>query len=167
MGGARYNNLEEKMTKTLFGERIGKQGKILVGCSAVLFDEKREKVLLTRRGDNRKWCLPSGHMEPGESAEECCVREVREETGLAVKIKRLVGVYSNPNRLLTYADGNQFHLVAIHFEAEVTGGKLSLSDETTAYGYYARAEINTLDMLEVHIERIHDSFMDQMQAFCR
>ena len=47
------------MTRILFGDRICKQGKIRLGCSAVLFDEKREKVLLTRRGDTGQGCLPS------------------------------------------------------------------------------------------------------------
>jgi hypothetical protein len=41
------------MTKVLRGERIGKNGRIRLGCSAVIFDEAREKVLLTKRADNR------------------------------------------------------------------------------------------------------------------
>jgi ADP-ribose pyrophosphatase YjhB (NUDIX family) len=155
------------MSKTIFGERAGKQGDILVGCSAVIFDESRKKVLLTRRADNGEWCLPSGHMEPGESAEEACAREVIEETGLLVKITRLIGIYTNPNRLLTYPDGNKFHLVALHFEAEVIGGELSISNETTAYGYYSRAEIDNLEMLKIHIERIDDAITNQAQAFIR
>jgi ADP-ribose pyrophosphatase YjhB (NUDIX family) len=155
------------MSKTIYGERIGKQGKILVGCSAAIFDEKREKVLLTRRADNGKWCLPSGHMEPGESALEACVRETKEETGLDVRVTRLVGIYTDPNRLLEYPDGGQFHLVALHFEAEVTGGALALSDETTAYGYFALPEIDRMDMLEIHRERITDAAADQIPAFMR
>ena len=55
------------MTQVLYGERIGKQGKIRLGCSAAIFDE-RGRILLTRRADNNQWCLPGGGMEPGESA---------------------------------------------------------------------------------------------------
>lgn len=40
------------MTQVLHGERIGKNGKIRLGCSAVILDETREKVLLTKRADN-------------------------------------------------------------------------------------------------------------------
>jgi ADP-ribose pyrophosphatase YjhB (NUDIX family) len=155
------------MSTTIFGERVGRQGELLVGCSAVIFDESRKKVLLTRRADNGEWCLPSGHMEPGESAEEACAREVIEETGLSVIIKRLIGIYTNPNRLLTYPDGKKFHLVALHFEAEIIGGELSLSNETTAYGYYSRTEIANLVMLKIHIERIDDAITNQTQAFIR
>ena len=44
------------MTQVLFGPRLGKEGKLRVGCSATIFDEKREKVLLTQRTDNGRWC---------------------------------------------------------------------------------------------------------------
>ena len=44
-------------------------------------------------------------MDAGESVAEACAREVGEETGLEVRIERLIGVYSNPHRLLEYADG--------------------------------------------------------------
>jgi ADP-ribose pyrophosphatase YjhB (NUDIX family) len=156
------------MSKTTFGERIGRLGKILVGCSAVIFDETRQKVLLTRRADNGQWCLPSGHMEAGESAMETCIREVKEETGLSVQVKRLVGVYTNPHRLLEYPDGNKFHLVALNFETEVIGGGLTTSDETTQFGYFSLPEIYGLgDMLQIHIERIEDTFKEQPQAFMR
>ncbi|WP_345324352.1 NUDIX domain-containing protein [Candidatus Villigracilis proximus] len=84
------------MTQTLYGPRLGREGKIRVGCSAAIFDAKREKVLLTQRTDNGRWCLPGGGMESGESAAEACEREVWEETGLKVRVTRLIGVYSNP-----------------------------------------------------------------------
>ena len=155
------------MSKTTYGERIGKLGQILVGCSAVIFDETRQTVLLTRRADNGQWCLPSGHMEAGESAVETCLREVTEETGLSVQVKRLVGVYTNPHRLLEYPDGNKFQLVALNFEAEIVGGELTTSNETTEFGYFSLPEIYGLDMLPVHIERIEDTFKGQPQAFMR
>ena len=88
------------MTQILYGDRIGRQGNIRLGCSAVLFDVNREKVLLTRRADNGRWCLPSGGVEPGESVTEACIRETLEETGLRVRVKRLTSVFSSPDRLV-------------------------------------------------------------------
>ena len=87
------------MAKIIAGHRVGQDGTIRVGCSAVIFDKDREKILLTRREDNNQWCLPSGGMEPGESASEACIREVDEETGLQVAIKRLIGVYTTSHEL--------------------------------------------------------------------
>lgn len=124
-------------------------------------------MLLTRRADNGKWCLPSGHMEAGESAVETCIREVKEETGLTVQVKRLVGIYTNPHRLLEYPDGNRFHLVALSFEAEMIDGELTTSDETTEFGYFSLPEIYKLDMVQMHIERIEDTLKEQPQAFMR
>ena len=78
------------MAKIITGHRVGQNGAIRVGCSAVIFDQQRQKILLTRREDNNQWCLPSGGMESGESASEACIREVEEETGLQV-VYQVVG----------------------------------------------------------------------------
>jgi len=56
-------------TQVLYGDRIAKQGKIRLGCSAAIFDVQG-RVLLTKRTDNGQWCLPSGGVEPGESVAE-------------------------------------------------------------------------------------------------
>jgi 8-oxo-dGTP pyrophosphatase MutT (NUDIX family) len=154
------------MTQIIYGDRIGKQGKIRLGCSAAIFDEQR-RVLLTKRNDNGQWCLPSGGLEPGESAAEACEREVLEETGLSVRVKRLVGVYSHPDQLVIYADGNKVQIVALHFEAEIIGGELGLSDETSDYGYFAMEEIEKLEMLGRHKERIIDTLAAQSEAFIK
>lgn len=55
------------------------------------------KVLLTLREDLHVWCLPGGHVEPGESLAEAALRETLEETGLRVELNRLVGIYSQPH----------------------------------------------------------------------
>jgi ADP-ribose pyrophosphatase YjhB (NUDIX family) len=80
------------MATILLGERIGKQGQLAVGCSATIFDATAQKMLLMRRTDNGQWCVPGGYMEPGENVTEACTREVLEETGLQVEVKRLIGV---------------------------------------------------------------------------
>jgi len=155
------------VTTIHFGDRIGKEGKIRLGCSAVIFDETRTKVLLTERADNRQWCLPSGGADAGETVEEACVRECLEETGLNVHVTRLVGVYSDPHRMVEYPDGNKAHIVALSFEAEVTGGTLGLSNETTDYGYFTLAEIENLEMLLNHKERIQDALKNQVAPFIK
>jgi ADP-ribose pyrophosphatase YjhB (NUDIX family) len=155
------------MATLRFGDRIGRLGQITFGCSALVLDDSGTKVLLTRRTDNGRWCLPGGRLDPGESAAETCVREVLEETGLEVEIVRLIGLYSNPHRLVEYADGNRRQIVAAHFLVRTIGGALQLSDETTAYGYFSRAEIAGMDVMEHHLERIDDSFAQQEAAFIR
>lgn len=155
------------MTQVLYGERLGKNGELRIGCSATIFDEARKKVLLTRRLDNDLWCLPGGHMEPGESAEECCVREVFEETGLQIRVKRLTGVYSNPDQLVVYPDGSKAHFVVMNFEAEMVDGELGLSDETSEAGYFSLAEIASMPMHDRHADRVVDTLAGQAEAYIR
>ncbi len=155
------------MTKILHGERIGKEGTIRLGCSAVIFNDTRDKVLLTRRADNGLWCLPGGAVDPGETVEEACIREIWEETGLRARIVRLVGVYSDPNKLVVYPDGKKVQIVAISFEAQITGGEAGLSNETTEWGYFSVAEAEKLEMLGNHFQRIVDSMLEQAAAFIR
>lgn len=154
------------MTQILYGDRISKQGQIRLGCSASIFDDKG-RVLLTKRQDNGQWCLPSGGMEPGESVAEGCEREVFEETGLKVRVSRLVGVYSHADQLTVYSETDKFQIIALHFEAEVIGGELGLSDETSDFGYFTMEEIEKLEMLGRHKERIVDTLARHKEAFVR
>jgi ADP-ribose pyrophosphatase YjhB (NUDIX family) len=152
------------MTQIIYGERLGREGKIRLGCSAAIFDNEG-RILLTRRADNGQWCLPGGGMEPGESPSEAAVREVKEETGLTVRVKRLVGVYSDPNQLVVYADGTKAQIVAIHFEAEVTGGILGLSEETSAFGWFSQKEVEGMELLGHHKQRALDAWAGTVEAF--
>lgn len=96
-------------------------------------------------------------MEPGESVAEACAREVWEETGLRVDVLRLIGIYSDPNRIIVYPDGNKVHIVALSFEAKVTGGELGLSNETTEFGYFSLEEAIQMDIIGNHFERMRDA----------
>ena len=154
------------MTQVLYGERISRQGKLRLGCSAAIFDE-HGRIFLTRRTDNGQWCLPGGGMEPGESVTEACEREVWEETGLRVCVKRLVGVYSHSDQLVVYPDGNKAHIVALHFEAEVISGEPGLSSETTDFGYFTEEEIQALEFLGRHKERIFDTLEKRTEALIK
>jgi ADP-ribose pyrophosphatase YjhB (NUDIX family) len=156
-----------RKTEVLHGPRLGRQGRLRLGCSAVIFDEGRRKVLLTRRSDNGLWCLPGGAVDPGESVAEACQREVLEETGLKVRVLKLVGVYSDPDRLVVYPDGNKVHIIGLSFEAQVTGGRLGLSDETSQAGYYDLVEMRSLSIMGQHQQRIEDALAGAAEAFIR
>jgi ADP-ribose pyrophosphatase YjhB (NUDIX family) len=149
------------MTQLLQGERIGRQGVLRLGCCAVIFDAPRKKALLTRRADNGRWCLPGGHVESGETVIEACEREVLEETGLAIKVTRLIGVYSNADLLAIYPDGQKVQVVVLSFEAEVQGGTPRLSPETTDFGYFSPTEMDDLSMHGRHRERVEHALLER------
>ena len=142
--------------RVVSGPRIGARGRIALCVNAVVFDAERHKVLLTRRADNGQWCLPGGHVDPGETVAESCRREVEEETGLRVRVG-CSSAYSSPSRAVDYGDGKLLQIVALSFEAAVEGGKLAASSETTASGFFARDGIARMDLMAHHRERIADA----------
>ncbi|HEY9736186.1 MAG TPA: NUDIX domain-containing protein [Trichocoleus sp.] len=146
------------MANLVYSERIGKTGHVTVGCSATILDASGHKVLLTRRAGSSCWSLPSGCMDLGESIVEACLREVLEETGLHGTITRLSGIYSDPHCLLEYADGECCQIVALNFVVDAIAGQLRPRDETTEYGYFSLAELEQMDVMEHHLERIRDAF---------
>jgi 8-oxo-dGTP diphosphatase len=74
------------------------------------------RIVLIRRRDNGLWSLPGGMVDWGEDVATAVKRELAEETGLdLVKIRRLVGVYSAPDR------DPRIHSICIVVEADVTG----------------------------------------------
>ena len=76
----------------------------------------REAVVLVRRKNPPPgWAIPGGFIEYGESAEQCAVREAKEETGLDIRITGLLGVYSEPER------DPRFHTLSVAFIAEGEG----------------------------------------------
>ncbi len=75
------------------------------------------EVLLIQRKDFEVWGLPGGEIEPGETPAQAAVREVAEETGLEVRLTRLVGLYSMPQ--WTPMDTS----IAV-FAASVSGGTI-------------------------------------------
>jgi ADP-ribose pyrophosphatase YjhB (NUDIX family) len=104
-------------------------------------------------------------MEPGESVTEACAREVWEETGLHVRVERLIAVYSDPHKLLEYPDGNRYQLVVLHFVAEPIGGDVNIGEETIEIGYFSRTDIEQLDIGDFDQQRIIDGFAAQSATF--
>jgi len=155
------------MTKLIHGDRICKGADVLVGASAQIWDPTGEKILLTKRGDNGRWCLPGGQHDAGESIKETCAREVLEETGLIVEVGQLIAVYTNPNLLLSYNEEHQFQMISFHFVVAVKGGELGLSDETTDVGFFSLEEIGEMDLMEHHQQRIEDALLGKKDTLVR
>lgn len=153
--------------KLVYGERIGKTGELAISCVGILFNTDKTKVLLVRRADNQQWCLPGGFMQAGETISEACEREVWEETGLTVRTNRFIGIYSNPNILATYDNGNKFHVIVAVCEVEIISGELATSEETTQASFFPQNEIEKLGLADLHKEQIQDGFSFQANALLK
>ncbi len=106
-------------------------------------------VVLIRRGTDPfkgRWALPGGFVEVGETVEEAADREAAEETGLAVEVARLVGVYSNPER------DPRGHNVSVAFLARVLSGDLVVATDAS--------EVAVLDPSSVELAFDHRKIIE-------
>jgi 8-oxo-dGTP diphosphatase len=117
---------------------------------ALVFIRRGDTILLVKQNYGAKyWSLPGGLVELGESIEQAAVREVREETGLEVRIKRVVGIYSKPAE----------DALAIALEGELIGGVMDpAAGEISDCRYFA------LDDLPDHTR---EHFRQRVEDFAR
>ena len=135
-GGA----LETRLLKTADPERL-----VCVSCTFVFYldpklavgtiicDEHRRIVLVRRAIEPGygKWVFPGGYVDRGEEVQAAAVREAREETGLDVKLERLVNIYSYPGRVP----------VIVVYAATTTGGELVCDDEGLEARFFEPADL--------------------------
>jgi 8-oxo-dGTP diphosphatase len=87
-------------------------------ASVVLTDENGRVLLVHEGYDKRRWGLPGGRHEPGESIEENAIREAKEETNLDVELGELIGEYQ-----IVSAAGAALLDVSV-FTATIVGGQM-------------------------------------------
>jgi len=89
------------------------------------------RVLLGKRAPHTRapgrWSFPAGFVERGEPVEATAAREVREETGLAVTLGPLLGLYSEPGE----------PVVLVAYAAEHVDGEAVAGDDLVAVGWFA------------------------------
>jgi 8-oxo-dGTP pyrophosphatase MutT (NUDIX family) len=135
---------------------------LVPGASAIVTNPAGE-ILLQRRSDNSRWALPGGTMDFGESIGETIVREVQEETGLSVQIDHIIGIYSDPNHVFAYDDGEVRQEFSICFACRITGGAIRASSESLDVAFFSPDEIPGLDMHESIRRRIGD-YLERHEA---
>ena len=126
---------------------VGELGYITpkVGAHAAVFDAGGQ-ILLVRRTDDGRWCLPCGWVEPNEAPEETAVRETREEVGLEVRARKLTGVFAR-----RASSGHGPHAaIAIGYLCEPIGGTLRTSHEAREVRYRPIEDVT--EWHEKHLE---------------
>ena len=112
-----------------------------------LVRDRRGRLLLVKRGRPPFlgiWALPGGFCEYGETTEACCARETREETGVRVKVGKLLGVYSDPER------DPRGHTVTVLYEARPIRGTAKGSDDAAEAGWFTKKELRGLEFAFDH-----------------
>ncbi|WP_133909067.1 NUDIX hydrolase [Actinophytocola oryzae] len=108
----------------------------VVRCVGAVVHDAAGRLLLIRRATEPgrgQWSLPGGRVEPGESDTAAVARELREETGLDVRVGALVGsVRRGPYLIFDYA-------------ADAVGGDLLAGDDASEAAWVTSAEFTRLD----------------------
>lgn len=117
---------------------VGKRLVLIPGARIVVHD-RLGRVLLELRKDFRRWGLPGGHQELGDSSAETAIREVFEETGLKITRPQMFGVASDPkHETITFPNGDRTQSVSILFHAEKPRGAARFDpNETLELGWFA------------------------------
>ena len=129
----------------------------MLGVGALIFDAGR--ILLVERGHEPLmgwWSLPGGAVETGERLRDAIIREVLEETNLAVEPLEVVEIFE---RLMDDAEGRtEYHYVLIDYLCQVTGGDLRAGSDSSRAAWYAREELATLKLTEGTLPVIEKAF---------
>lgn len=124
-------------------EQLGHELIFMPSVAAVIKNEQGE--ILFQYPGGEYWSLPAGAIEPGETPEEAVVREVWEETGLKVQVKKQKGVFGGERFCHIYPNGDQVEYIVVVFECEVISGKLkSIDGESLKLQYFSFSEKPTL-----------------------
>jgi ADP-ribose pyrophosphatase YjhB (NUDIX family) len=137
-------------TATSLQERFGKMHPVCPQCEWIHFEdpkvaaavlvERDGRVLLVRRSNEPYrglWTLPAGFVDAGEDPAQAAERECLEETGLSVRVKRVLDVIAGQE----HERGADFIIV---YEAEVLGGTLSPNDDADLVEWFEYSSLPPL-----------------------
>lgn len=124
---------------------VGNELLLLPSVCAIIFDAN-DRVLVVLH-DNGSWAPPGGVIEPDERPSDAVVREVREELGIDVKVRGLLGTFGGPEFRVRYPNGDRVAYVISAYACEITGGAITPDGDEISEARFVRAdEVSTLSM---------------------
>ncbi len=148
--------------KDLFCNDVGYQTP-KIDTRAAIF--KGEKILLVHEA-NDTWALPGGWVDVNVSVEENIIKEVKEESGLDIRVKRIIAVQDREkHNLPIYA----YKVCKIFMQCEVIGGEFIPNIETTGFDYFGIDELpclaeekNNKEQIEMCFKAMHSKIWESL-----
>ncbi|MEU5469497.1 NUDIX hydrolase [Streptomyces lydicus] len=122
-----------------------KANSVVPSVTAVVRNDHGD-ILLIHKTDNDLWALPGGGHDVGESITQTVVREVEEETGISVEVEDIVGLYTDPEHVMAYDDGEVRQQFSICFHARPVAGTLRTSSESKEVRWVSPTDLDSLDI---------------------
>jgi len=99
----------------------------------------------------------------------CAIREVREETGLQIRITGLIGKYTDPHILITCSDGEVRQEFTFAYAAEIEFGELKSDDESKEAAWVPLSSAVELPLAESQRLRLKDvmEYQKERRTFLR
>ena len=128
--------------------------KIILNCAGALIVQDG-KILFQRRTDNGEWGLIGGLLEMNETYEEAALREIREETGLEVKLDSFLGIFHNHS--MEWSNGDKAHVISAMYTASIISGVPRIDEESLELRFFGKDELPEL-YAEDHIAALEAYF---------
>jgi ADP-ribose pyrophosphatase YjhB (NUDIX family) len=134
--------------RSLFASEVG-YATPKVGVRAAIF--KGDKILLVQERADGCWCLPGGWSDIGDTPTQTVIKEVKEESGYDVQVKKLIALF---DRKCHDQPPSIYDIYTLYFHCDIIGGAPTLGIETEDIGFFGESEI---PKLELSTERITPS----------
>jgi len=134
---AAHSNAETALIESLFAEQSGYATPKVDVRAAVFRDDGA--LLMVREATDGRWSLPGGWADVNQSARESVAREVLEEAGFEIEIRKLAAVYDRAKH--PHLPLRPFHIYKLFFVCTIAGGAPRTSLETTEIGFFSEATL--------------------------
>jgi ADP-ribose pyrophosphatase YjhB (NUDIX family) len=163
----RYDRIRT-LAATLMAERTGSDMEMIVGLfrqdlgyatpkvdvrGAAFIDGR---ILMVREVSDGMWSLPGGWADVNQSAAECIVREIEEESGFKASALKLAAIWDY--RKHGYVSRHPSSIYKVFFICEITGGAARPSNETSEVGFFSRNSLPALSHGRITATQIHRMF---------
>ena len=102
------------------------------------------RVLMVRERSDGRWTLPGGWADVNQSASQCVIREIAEESGFKAEVRKLAAVYDYHTS--AHPPRHFDSIYKMFFICEINGGAARASDETSDVGFFPRSDLPPLSL---------------------
>ncbi len=122
-----------------------------LAVDGIIFTKDKKIVIIKRKNEPLWYALPGGFVDYGETTEHALMREMKEEIGVTVKIRKLAGVMSDPKR------DPRYHIISIVYIADIISWTPKAGDDAKTVKIMKFEDAKKLKMVAGH-----DTFIQQL-----